>query len=48
MATIGSFKKVGNDFQGEIVTLSLHVLASLDDALALVPAWFGLADAQRR
>ncbi|RQR64356.1 HAD family phosphatase [Burkholderia sp. Bp9126] len=32
----------------EIVTLSLHVLASLDDALALVPAWFGLADAQRR
>ena len=23
MATIGSFKKVGNDFQGEIVTLSL-------------------------
>ena len=24
MATIGSFKKVGNDFQGEIVTLSLQ------------------------
>ncbi|MDU6831595.1 MAG: hypothetical protein E6417_16410, partial [Bradyrhizobium sp.] len=23
MATIGSFKKVGNDFQGEIVTLSV-------------------------
>ncbi len=32
----------------EIVTLSLHVLASLDDALALVPAWFGLPDARRR
>ena len=25
MATIGSFKKVGNDFQGEIITLSLQV-----------------------
>jgi uncharacterized protein (DUF736 family) len=24
MATIGSFKKVGNDFHGEIVTLSLQ------------------------
>jgi uncharacterized protein (DUF736 family) len=24
MAAIGSFKKVGNDFQGEIVTLSLQ------------------------
>jgi uncharacterized protein (DUF736 family) len=24
MATIGSFKKVGNDFQGEIMTLSLQ------------------------
>ena len=24
MATIGSFKKVGNDFQGEIITLSLQ------------------------
>ena len=24
MANIGSFKKVGNDFQGEIVTLSLQ------------------------
>jgi uncharacterized protein (DUF736 family) len=24
MATIGSFKKVGNDYQGEIVTLSLQ------------------------
>jgi len=24
MATIGSFKKVGSDFQGEIVTLSLQ------------------------
>jgi uncharacterized protein (DUF736 family) len=23
MATIGSFKKVGNDFQGEIITLNL-------------------------
>ncbi|MDU6750449.1 MAG: DUF736 family protein, partial [Bradyrhizobium sp.] len=23
MATIGSFKKVGNDYQGEIATLSL-------------------------
>ncbi|WP_321906877.1 HAD family hydrolase [Burkholderia cenocepacia] len=26
----------------EIVALSLHVLASLDDAIALVPSWFGL------
>ncbi len=25
----------------EIVALSLHVLGSLDDALALMPAWFG-------
>jgi uncharacterized protein (DUF736 family) len=25
MATIGSFKKVGNDLQGEIITLSLQV-----------------------
>jgi len=24
MANIGSFKKVGNDFQGEIITLSLR------------------------
>ena len=24
MATIGSFKKIGNDFQGEIITLSLQ------------------------
>ena len=24
MATIGQFKKVGNDYQGEIVTLSLQ------------------------
>ena len=24
MATIGTFKKVGNDFQGEIITLSLQ------------------------
>ncbi|WP_291712595.1 DUF736 family protein, partial [Bradyrhizobium sp.] len=24
MANIGSFKKVGNDFQGQIVTLSLQ------------------------
>jgi uncharacterized protein (DUF736 family) len=24
MATIGNFKKVGNDFQGEIITLSLQ------------------------
>jgi uncharacterized protein (DUF736 family) len=24
MATIGSFNKVGNDYQGEIVTLSLQ------------------------
>ena len=24
MATIGSFKKVGNDFQGEIITLNLN------------------------
>ena len=24
MATIGTFKKVGNDFQGEIVTLSFR------------------------
>ncbi|WP_322086017.1 HAD family phosphatase [Burkholderia sp. BCC1999] len=26
----------------EIIALSLHVLASLDDAVALVPSWFGL------
>ncbi|MBR8400569.1 HAD family phosphatase [Burkholderia cenocepacia] len=26
----------------EIVALSLHVLASLDDAVALAPSWFGL------
>ena len=25
MANIGSFKKIGNDFQGEIITLSLQV-----------------------
>ena len=24
MATIGQFKKVGNDYQGEIITLSLQ------------------------
>jgi uncharacterized protein (DUF736 family) len=24
MASIGTFKKVGNDFQGEIITLSLQ------------------------
>ena len=24
MATIGSFKKVGNDYQGEVITLSLQ------------------------
>ena len=28
MATIGSFKKVGNDFHGEIITLSLQAKAS--------------------
>ncbi|MCA7886033.1 HAD family phosphatase [Burkholderia contaminans] len=31
----------------EIVALSLHVLASLDDAVALVPSWFGGLDEQR-
>lgn len=31
----------------EIVALSLHVLASLDDAVALVPSWFGGLDKQR-
>ncbi|MBN3735521.1 HAD family phosphatase [Burkholderia sp. Tr-20390] len=31
----------------EIVALSLHVLASLDDALALVPSWFGGLETQR-
>ena len=31
----------------EIVALSLHVLASLDDAVALVPSWFGELDKQR-
>ncbi|MDN7612212.1 HAD family hydrolase [Burkholderia cepacia] len=31
----------------EIVALSLHVLASLDDALALVPSWFGGHDTRR-
>ncbi|OXH84415.1 HAD family hydrolase, partial [Burkholderia multivorans] len=30
----------------EVVALSLHVLASLDDAIALVPAWFGRHDTQ--
>lgn len=31
----------------EIVALSLHVLASLDDAVALVPSWFGRLDRQQ-
>ncbi|WP_175923242.1 HAD family hydrolase [Burkholderia latens] len=31
----------------EIVALSLHVLASLDDAVALVPSWFDRLDAQQ-
>ncbi|MDN7934930.1 HAD family phosphatase [Burkholderia metallica] len=31
----------------EIVALSLHVLASLDDAVALVPSWFGRLDTQQ-
>ncbi|GBH24790.1 HAD family hydrolase [Burkholderia vietnamiensis] len=31
----------------EIVALGLHVLASLDDALALVPSWFGRLDTQQ-
>ncbi|AJY14497.1 HAD family phosphatase [Burkholderia dolosa] len=31
----------------EIVALSLHVLASLDDAVALVPSWFGRRDLQQ-
>ncbi len=31
----------------EIVALSLHVLASLDDAVALVPSWFGGIETQR-
>ncbi|QRR10872.1 HAD family phosphatase [Burkholderia sp. MS455] len=31
----------------EIVALSLHVLASLDDAVALVPSWFGRYDTQK-
>ena len=31
----------------EIVALSLHVLASLDDAVALVPSWFGGLETQR-
>ncbi|MBN3748833.1 HAD family phosphatase [Burkholderia sp. Se-20373] len=31
----------------EIVALSLHVLASLDDAVALVPTWFGGLVTQR-
>ncbi|AOL05589.1 MULTISPECIES: HAD family phosphatase [Burkholderia] len=30
----------------EIIALSLHVLASLDDAVALVPSWFGGLDEQ--
>ena len=32
MANIGSFKKVGSDFQGEIVTLSVQ-------ATGLAPGW---------
>jgi uncharacterized protein (DUF736 family) len=32
MATIGTFKKVGNDFQGEIITLSLKA-----NAVRIVP-----------
>ncbi|KVF76809.1 HAD family phosphatase [Burkholderia diffusa] len=31
----------------EIVALSLHVLPSLDDAVAFVPSWFGRLDAQQ-
>ncbi|AXK66236.1 HAD family phosphatase [Burkholderia anthina] len=31
----------------EIVALSLHVLASLDDAVTLVPSWFGRLDTQQ-
>nr|WP_175801192.1 HAD family phosphatase [Burkholderia anthina] len=31
----------------EIIALSLHVLASLDDAVALVPSWFGRLDTQQ-
>ncbi|AFQ47448.1 HAD family hydrolase [Burkholderia cepacia] len=31
----------------EIIALSLHVLASLDDAVALVPSWFGHLDTQQ-
>ncbi|MET3820517.1 MULTISPECIES: HAD family hydrolase [Burkholderia] len=31
----------------EIVALSLHVLTSLDDAVALVPSWFGGLDTQQ-
>ncbi|OXI69418.1 HAD family hydrolase [Burkholderia sp. AU28863] len=31
----------------DIVALSLHVLASLDDAVALVPSWFGRLDTQQ-
>ncbi|VWC78563.1 HAD family hydrolase [Burkholderia lata] len=31
----------------EIIALSLHVLASLDDAVAFVPSWFGGHDTQR-
>ncbi|MBR7961912.1 HAD family phosphatase [Burkholderia vietnamiensis] len=31
----------------EIVALSLHVLASLDDAVELVPSWFGRLDTQQ-
>ena len=32
----------------EIVALSLHVLESLDDAVAFVPSWFGHLDTQQR
>jgi HAD superfamily hydrolase (TIGR01509 family) len=31
----------------DVIALSLHVLDSLDDALALVPSWFGARGAQR-
>ena len=34
MANIGSFKKVGSELQGEIVTLSVHLL---ELALKVVP-----------
>ena len=41
MANIGSFKKVGSDFQGEIVTLSLQTKGMCDFGVEEGPPWRG-------